>query len=163
MDNQAYWKVSELEKEGQTKEALTLLVKLADNKHPLALLELSIRYLSTEGYINPVEKIESDEDKSNSLALEAHNQLIKLSNEGDGEAMRVLATTYLNHWHPFIPEKDINKAEQWLLKSYETGHYFAANDLAILCISKDINEAKYWYKEADKHNCRVIYDPKLEG
>ena len=161
MDNEEYFKVSELERAGKTKEGLALLKRLVDEGHPLALLDMSTRYYSTEGFAYPVEKIPTDYKKSEELAVLAKEKLEQLSTAGDGESMRMLASTYFGNWHP-IHEKSIEKAEKLLLKAYKANCYFAANDLATFYIGSDLEKAKFWYQEAERHNCRVIHDDKLE-
>jgi TPR repeat protein len=161
MDNEEYFKVSELEQAKKTKEGFALLLRLVEEKHPLALLDMSTRYYSTECFVYPVEDVPTDEKKSEELALIAKEKLEQLSAAGDGEAMRMLASIYLGHWHP-VHEKSVEKAEQLLLKAYEANCYFAANDLAIFYIGSDIEKAKFWYQEAERHDCRVIHDDRLE-
>lgn len=53
---------------------------------------MSIRYYSMEGFVYPIEKIATNEKKSEELALMAKEQLEQLSATGDGEAMRMLAS-----------------------------------------------------------------------
>ncbi|MDH4149632.1 MAG: hypothetical protein OEW79_07125 [Betaproteobacteria bacterium] len=161
MNNEEYFKVSELERAGRTKEGFALLTKLVEEGHPLALLDLSARYYSTEGYAYPVERIPTDLAKSEELAVLAKQELERLARDGDGEAMRMLASTYFGHWHP-VHEKSVEKAEELLLKAYEANCYFAANDLATFYSGSDLEKAKFWYKEADKHDCRVVHDQRLE-
>jgi hypothetical protein len=36
-------------------------------------------------------------------------------------------------------------------------------DLAYLYAGQDIEKAKFWLKQAELHNCRVIYDSRLES
>lgn len=79
----------------------------------------------------------------------------------DGEAMRMLAYCYFGHWGPYL-EKNIEQAEKWLLKAYLAKCYASANDLATFYQDSDIEKAKYYYQEAEKHDCRVIYNPRLE-
>lgn len=64
-------------------------------------------------------------------------------------------------WHP-VHEQSIEKAENLLLNAYEANCYFAANELAIFYLSRDIKKAKFWYHEAERHHCRVIHDDRLE-
>jgi hypothetical protein len=162
MDNSEYFKVSELESVGKTKEALALLLKLVDEKDPLALLDMSNRYYSTEGFAYPIEYIPVDMEKSELLAVMAKEELEQLAISGDAEAMRMLASTYFGHWHP-IHEKSLEKAEKLLLEAYKANCYFAANDLATFYIGSNIDKAKFWYQEAERHQCRVIYDSRLES
>ena len=77
------------------------------------------------------------------------------------EVMRMLASIYLGHWHP-VHEKSVENAEKLLLKAYAANCYFAANDLAIFYIGSDLDKAKFWYQEAERHNCRLIHDARLE-
>jgi TPR repeat protein len=161
MDSSAYFKVSEMERSGQTEEGFLLLERLAMEGDPLALLDLAGRYFSTEGFAHPVKTIESDERKSEELAIKAKDRLLELANAGDGEAMRMLATTYFGHWHP-VHEKSFDEGEKWLLRAYEVACYSAANDLALFYLGKDIEKAKFYYQEAERHGCRVIHDDRLE-
>lgn len=162
MDNIEYFKVLDMEQSGELEEAFQLLKNLAEAEHPLALLDLSLRYFSTEGYSHPVNQIESDDAKSDELAVKAKYRLEELANAGDGEAMRLLASTYFGHWHP-IHEKSIEKAENWLLRAYEAKCYFAANDLATFYQGSNIEKAKFYYQEAERHSCRVVYNDNLES
>lgn len=161
MDNEQYSKVLELERSGKPKEGFALLLKLAEEGCPLALLDMSNRYYSTEGFAYPVEAVSADEKKSEGYAILAKKKLEELSDAGDGEAMRMLATTYFGFWHP-VYEKSIEKGEELLLKAFEAKCYFAANDLSTFYIGSDFEKAKFYYQEADRHNCRVIHDDRLE-
>lgn len=161
MDSSEYFRVSGMERSGKTEEGFRLLVKLAEADDPLALLDLSARYFSIEGYAYPVKEIEPDEVKSEELAVKAKNRLLELAHSGDGDAMRMLASTYFGHWHP-IHEKSIKEAEKWLLRAFEANCYFAANDLATFYQGSDIEKANYYYQEAERHNCRVIQNDDLE-
>ncbi len=150
-----------MERSGKTEEGFRLLVELAEADDPLALLDLSTRYLSIEGYVHPVKEIEPDEVKSEELAVKGKNRLLELAHSGDGNAMRMLAGTYMGHWHP-IHEISDDEAEKWLLRAYEASCYFAANDLATFYQHSDIEKAKYYYQEAERHNCRVIQNATLK-
>lgn len=161
MKNEAYLTILEIERAGETSKALSMLKQLAKEGDALALLDLSARYYSIEGYAYPVEAIETDHKKSEELAVKAKGKLEKLSNEGSGEAMRMLASTYLGHWNPIL-EKSFEKAESYLLKAIEAKCFFAANDLATYYQGSNIEKAKYYYQMAEKHNCRVIYNENLE-
>lgn len=161
MDNEEYFKVSELERAGKTKDGLRLLKRLADKGHPLALLDISMRYYTTEGFAYPVEAVPTDHEKSEILAIQAKEKLEELAASGDGEAMRMLASTYFGHWHP-VHEKSIEKAEKLLLGAFAANCYFAANDLATFYVGSDIEKARYWYQEAERQNCRVVHDDRLE-
>ncbi len=161
MDNEEYFEISDLEQSGKTKEGFALLMKLVSENHPMALLDMSGRYYSTEGFVYPVEDVPVDMKKSEELAVQAKKAFEKLAKKGDGEAKRMLASIYLGHWHP-IHEKSLEKAEELLLEAYKVKRYFAANDLAIFYLGSDIEKAKFWYKEAERHDCRVIYDKRLE-
>ncbi|MBE9489638.1 MAG: sel1 repeat family protein [Bacteroidetes bacterium] len=161
MNNEEYDKITEFERNGKPKEAFDLLKKLCDEGHPMAMLELSMRYYSTEGYVHPVFKIEKDLKLSEELASKGKSKLEELSSLGDGEAMRMLAYTYFQHLSPYL-EKSFEKAEMWLLKAFESGCFFAANDLSTFYVNSDLEKAKYWYAQADKHQCRVIYHKECE-
>ncbi len=161
MNSEQYFHALDLERAGNTQEGIALLLKLANEGDPLALLDMSNRYFSTEGYTYQVADIKPDEKKSENCAILAKERLIALAEVGDGEAMRMLALTYLGHWHPIL-EKSIDKAEKLLLKAFDTKCYFAANDLALFYIGSDIKKAKFYYQEAERNNCRVIHDDRLE-
>jgi hypothetical protein len=161
MDSTQYFDVLELERSGRTEEGFLQLARLAEEGDPLALLDLSSRYYSTEGFAPPVKKIKRDEKKSEQFALIAEKRLLKIANSGDGEAMRMLANTYLGHWHPVL-KKPHEIAESWLLKAYEANCYLAANDLATFYQYRDIEKAKHYYQEAECHGCRVIFNSSLE-
>ena len=68
MDNEDYWLISELERKGEAKKAFELLERLASEDHPMALLDLSLRYFSIDGYVHPVYPLDSDPEKSEALA-----------------------------------------------------------------------------------------------
>ena len=161
MDNEQYNSVSNLEWNGKVEEGFRLLERLAKEEHPMALLDLSARYWSIEGYAHPVFPLEPDHAKSEELAKRAKKKLEEMAKKKDGEAMRMLAYTYLGHWGPYL-EKSIEQAEQWLLEAYDAGCHFAANDLSHFYANSDVEKAKYWYQEAEKHNCRVIYHEQCE-
>jgi len=161
MNTEAYYKVMEIERAGETAKALTMLEKLAQNRDPLALLDLSARYYSIDGYAYPVEPIKPDHKKSKEFFFKAKERFEELTKEGSGEAMRMLASIYFGHWGPYI-EKSYEKAEQYLLNAIEAKCFFAANDLATFYQGSDLEKAKYYYKMAEKHNCRVIYNENLE-
>jgi TPR repeat protein len=161
MDNEQYNSISDLERNGKVEEGFRLLERLAEEEHPMALLDLSARYWSIEGYAHPAFPLEPNHEISKKLAIRAKNILEKMVKENDGEAMRMLAYTYLGHWRPCL-EKSIEQAEQLLLKAYGAGCYFAANDLSSFYVNSDLEQAKYWYQKADRHNCRVIYHEQCE-
>ena len=160
MDFEKYLKVSHLENEGKLHEGCALLEELAENRDPMALIELGTRYITTEGYKPEVLEFEKDEEKGRKLINEGKLILEELSEENDGEAMRMLAYLYLNLLG--IHEKSIKKGEHYFLKSYEAGCYFAANDLATFYQGSEIEKAKFYYKEAERHGCRVIENENLE-
>ena len=153
--------VHELDCAGKTAEAFSLLQKLANDSDPFALLELSMRYASTDGYVVPVEPMEQDLAKSQSLAILSKKKFEEYASKGDGEAMRMLANFYMGLWHPVF-EKSCEKAEKLLLEAISVGHYFAANDLATYYQGSSIDKAKYYYQLAEEHNCRVVYNKNLE-
>lgn len=161
MDMEEYNKVSELERKGEIEKGFTLLQNLANDGHPLALLELGLRFYSTEGYVHPVKSLESNLKECEELLKKGKQGLEKEASLNDGEAMRMLAYTYLGFFSNYL-EHDLEKAEEWLLKSYEAGCYFAANDLSTYYLGTDLAKAKFWYQEADKHNCRVIFNDQCE-
>lgn len=162
MDNEQYSTISDIERDGKIEEGFLLLERLAKENHPMALLDLSQRYFSIEGFAYPVHPLEPDHEKSEQLALRGKERLEELALLNDGEAMRILAYTYFGYYGPSL-EKSIVKAEEWLLKAYEAGCYFAANDLSSFYINQDLEKSKHWYQEAEKHNCRVIYNELCEA
>lgn len=162
MDNQEYFKVLDLERSGKIEKGFSLLVKLAEAGDPNALLDLSTRYYSTVGFTYPIKQIAPNENKSKEFAVKAKHRLTELANAGDGEAMRILASTYFGHWHP-AHEKSVEKGEMWLFRAFEANCYFAANDLAVFYQERDIEKAKFYYQEAKRHSCSVIYNEALEG
>lgn len=161
MDNDQYNLVFDLEREGKKEEALKLLQRLADEDHPMALLELSMRYFSTDGYTNPVFPLEPDNVKSEELSKRGKEKLEELAESGDGEAMRILAYIYLGLIGVDF-KKSANLGEEWLLKAYKANCYFAANDLACFYQGSDLEKAKFYYQEAERHGCRVIKNTNLE-
>lgn len=161
MNIDEFFKVSELESAGKPEEAFALLCHLSDDEHPLAVLELSMRYISTEGFVNNVVQLEPDDELARSMAIRAKILLEKHSLLGDGEASRMLAYTYLGHCGPhFVIDREL--ALKLLEQSYAQGQYCAANDLAVYFLYKDISKAKYWYWLAEEHGCRVVYHPDCE-
>ena len=162
MDNEIFNRISTLEQAGSKKEAHELLLELADENHPMALLELSSRYFSTEGYVNEVFPLEQNLELSEKLATQAKLELEALTKLGDGEAMRMLAYCYLGY-HGHYYERNIQKAERLLLASYDAGCFFSANELASFYVGSDIEKAGYWYNLAETHNERVVYHPECES
>lgn len=122
---------------------------------------MSCRYCSTEGFVYPVQAIAIDIKKSEEYSVQTKEELEKLSAAGDGKAKRMLAKMYLGHWHR-IHQKSIEKAERLFLEAYEAKCCFAANKLATFYVVSDLEKAKFWYQEAERHNCRVIQDDRLE-
>ena len=161
MDSTSTSKIWELEKEDKQDEAFELLERLSSNKDPLALIELGTRYICCEGSKPPVKIIPKDEEKGNQLMNEGRAELEKLASSGDGEAMRMLSYTYLNLLGIF--DKDIPLAEEWLLKSFDSGCYFSANDLHTFYMHSDKEKAKYYYDQASHHKCRVVYNKDYES
>ena len=140
MNTESYLEVSNLDKLGKHREAFELLVRLADERHPLALLELSSRYLTTEGYSPPVFPLEPDHEKSDSLAKEGEIELRRLADSQDGEAMRMLGYLHLGQLCPYT--KNITEAERWFHRAYKAGCYFAANDLHTFYLGSDIEKGE---------------------
>ena len=161
MNNEEYSLITELECKGEEKKAFQLLERLANEGHPMALLDLSLRYYSIEGHVNPVHPLDPDFEKSESLAKLGKKSLEKMALTNDGEAMRMLAYCYFGYWGPYL-NKNIEQAEKWLLKAYQAKCYAAANDLATFYQGSDIEKAKFYYKEAERHDCRYIYNVNLE-
>jgi len=161
MDNDEFLTISELERRGSVNEAFELLSRLAKNSHPMALLDLSMRYYSVEGYAQPVFPLEPDHEKSEQLAKLAKERLEELASKNDGEAMRMLAYCYLGHWGPFL-EKDRGQGEDWLLKAYDAECFVAANDLSVFYQHSNLEKSKHWYNEAETHNCRIIFNEQCE-
>ena len=161
MDNEKFNKISSLEEIGLKEEAHEILLELVNQNHPMALLELSSRYFSTEGYVNDVFPLEKNLELSKKLAIQAKSELEALTKLGDGEAMRMLAYTYQGH-HGHYHEKNIEKAEKLFLASYDAGCFFSANELSSFYVSTNIEKAGYWYQLAEEHNVRVIFNPECE-
>lgn len=161
MNNEKFNEISTLEKIGSKEEAYNLLLKLVEEAHPMGLLELSSRYFSTEGYVYEVFPLEKNLKLSEKLACQAKSELESLTNLGDGEAMRMLAYTYLGYHGPYH-EKNIEKAEELLLSSYDAGCFTSANDLSSVYVGSNIEKSGYWYKLAETHKVRVIYHPECE-
>lgn len=159
MDCTRFLKVSELDSEGKCEDAYRLLLQLATERDPLALLELSCRNFSTNGFSPPVFPLPPDIEKSKSFAREGEQVLLDLAAEKDGEAMRTLGNIFLGltlpHHPDFAEYLDRQKAKEWLLKAFEAGCYFAANDLAFY-FGENIEEAKFWRGQAVQHGCCVI-------
>ena len=83
MDNEQYNSVSDLERDGKVEEGFRLLERLAEEEHPMALLDLSARYWSIEGHANPVMPLEPDHAKSEELAKQAKNKLEEMAKSND--------------------------------------------------------------------------------
>ena len=162
MNNTEYEKISELESSGLIDEAHSLLLKLSEENHPMAVLELADRFYSVECYVNPVYPLAQDLEKSKALAHRGKAILEKMVEEGDGEACRMLAYTYLGFWGPFH-EFNRNKAEELLLASYEANCLFSANELSTFYLGSDLDKASYWYNIAEQHGVRVIYYPECDS
>ncbi len=109
----------------------------------MVLLDLAERYFSVQSDSYPVFNIAPDQQKHQDLLQRAFQRLLQYSNGGDGEAMRMLAYTYFGVYGPRL-EKNIDKAESWLLKSIEAGWHVAANDLIVFYQSTDLDKARYW-------------------
>ena len=157
MDYEEYSQIFELERNGKAEEAYQLLERLADQGHPLALMDLSMRYYSTDGFVYPIFPLEPDKKKSKELEQIAKKKCEELASVHDGEALRMLGYYYLGLW-VLAEEKDLDLGEKYLLEAYEANCYFAANDLATFYQGSDIEKAKFYYKEAERHKCRVAAD-----
>jgi len=107
MDNNEYNKIFKLEHIGETTEAFALLEQLANDDHPKALLDLSNRYISIEGFQHPVWPLKPNHKKSQELAFNVKVKLEELQESNDGEAIRMLAYTYLGHWGPHFEQSRI--------------------------------------------------------
>jgi TPR repeat protein len=160
MDSERYLKVSELERAGKLEEGLSLLRALASENDPLALVELGSRHITTEGYSPSILPIVSEPEKGKKLIERGKRVLEEWASKGDGEAMRMLGYFYLGHLCPC--EKDIQKAETLLLNAFQAGCYFAANDLHTFYLGSNINKSKHYYKEAERHKCRVVFHEDFE-
>ncbi len=160
MDSTAYLSVFELEKKGASEEAYKLLVKLANENDPLATIELGLRYLEADWDGLGIKKLNPDPEKAKTLQNKGRKLLQDMAEKGDAEAMRMFGYTYLQLLGNF--EKSIKLGEKWLVKSFESGCYFASNDLATFYQGSDIDKAKFYYQEAERHGCRVIYNKNLE-
>ncbi|MCG8669965.1 MAG: hypothetical protein MI867_11170 [Pseudomonadales bacterium] len=156
-----FQKVFELEEHNEFENAFALLSELAGKGYGLALLEMASRYHSPESYAKDIYPKSPDKRLSEEYASKAFKALHNESLIGNGESMRMLAYTYLGLSLPFY-EKDLSVGEDLLLKAFEAGCYVAANDLSTFYLGKDIEKAKFWYKQADIHNCRVIYNAECE-
>ena len=152
--------VNQLDRDGKHQEAFDLLCSLGDNNNPMALFELSSRYYCSESIEPKVLALDSDIDISKKFA-ESGKKELELMAEENGEAMRMLAYLYFGHLCPHY--KDVELAEMHLKKSISAGCHFASNDLATYYRSIDITKARYWYKYAEEHNCRVIANPELDS
>ena len=161
MNNEEYNKIFELELNGKPEEAFLLLESLASQGHPMALMDLSMRYYSIDGHTHPVFPLEPDIEKSKELEQKAKSKCEELASNNDGEAMRILAYFYLGLWG-LNEERNIELGEELLLKAYEANCFFAANDLATFYQGSNIEKAKFYYQEAERHNCRVIQNDNLE-
>jgi len=161
MNTEEYYKVLDIERNGETAKAFKMLEQLAQEGDALAMLDLLARYYSVEGYAYPVEPLEPDHAKSEAYFFKAKKRFEELSISGSGEAMRMLASIYLGHWGPHI-NKSIEKAEELLLKAIEAKCCFAANDLATFYQGSDKEKAKYFYQLAEENNCRVIQNDEFE-
>lgn len=160
MDTLKYTEVFERERNGRRQEAFELLEQLAKDQDPMALIELGCRYYSVDGQKPEPLSIEPDDAKSKFYLKEGKARLEELAQEGDSEAMRMLGYVYLGLLG--IYEKSVQKGEAYLLASFERGCCFAANDLATFYQGSDIEKARYYYQEAEKHNCRVVHNDDLE-
>ncbi len=92
--------------------------------------------------------------------MEGRGELERLAREGDGDAMRMLAYTYLGLLGVF--DKDIRLGEELLLQAFEDGCYFAANDLHTFYLGSDDEKSKFYYNAAKLHGCRVVFYSKFE-
>lgn len=160
MDSERYLKVSELERAGKLEEALSFLKDLAIDNDPLALIELGNRYITTEGYSPAVLPISNDPEQGKKLIEKGRRALEGLASEGDGEAMRMLGYFYLGRL--CACERNVGAAEIQLLNAFQAGSYFAANDLHTFYLASNIEKSKYYYKEAERHKCRVVYHEGFE-
>lgn len=160
MDSERYLKVSELERAGKLEEGLSLLKNLANENDPLALIELGSRHISTDGYSPPVLSIVSNPEKGKDLIERGRRVLEERASKGDGEAMRMLGYYYLGHLCPC--ERELNEAETQLLNAFQAGCYFAANDLHTFYLGSDTEKSKLYYKEAERHKCRVVFHEDFE-
>jgi len=139
-------------------EAFELLSKLAGNDDPLATIELGTRYLEADW--EGVKILDSDIEKARKLMDQGQTLLQSLANDGDAEAMRMLGYTYLGLLGVF--DKSLSLGEEWLVRSFEAGCHFAANDLCTFYQGSDIEKAKYYYSEAERKGCRVVQNENLE-
>ena len=161
MDSITYTSIFDLERKGELEQAYQLLMKLTEDKDPLATIELGTRYLEADWKSIGVKELVSDPIKAELLLNEGRNLLVGMSQEGDAEAMRMLGYTYLGLLGVF--ERSITLGEKWLVKSFEAGCFFAANDLSVLYKGTNIEKARFYYEEAERHECRVIMDSDLES
>lgn len=160
MDSERYLKVSELERAGKLEEGLSLLKVLANENDPLALIELGSRHISTDGYSPPVLPVANDPEKGKELIERGKRVLEEWASKGDGEAMRMLGYYYLGHL--CLCERNIEEAETQLLQAFQAGCHFAANDLHTFYLGSDTEKSRHYYKEAERHKCRVVFNEDFE-
>ncbi len=59
-----------------------------------------------------------------------------------------------------VYRRSVLKAEEYLIKSFESGCYFAANDLHTFYLGNDKEKSKYYYQEATRHDHVLIFKSK---
>lgn len=160
VDMTRFNEVGDLDRAGDHDAAMALLTQLGAEKDPMALIELGCRYFSQDGCWPKVKTFPTNEQAGLKLMEEGRRELERLAQDGDGEAMRMLAYTHLGLLGVF--EKDISRGEKLLLEAFEAGCYFAANDLHVLYLGSDDEKSKFHYNAAESHGCRVVFNSKFE-
>lgn len=153
-------KVCDLDLAGDHDAAMTVLSQLGAEKDPMALIELGCRHFPQDGCWPKVKAFPTNEQAGLELMKEGRRELEKLALDGDGDAMRMLAYTHLGLLGVF--EKDIRRGEELLLQAFESGCYFAANDLHTFYLGSDDGKSKFYYNAAESHGCRVVFNSKYE-
>lgn len=108
------------------------------------------------------EKIEESEKIAKEKYKQAFDALTKNSNEGDAEAMYLLAQCYQCG-------NGVAKSEEaffeWNRKAFEHGFSFAANELLSIHLNKDgpeynLSKAKYYFDDAKSKGVLCVVYPK---
>lgn len=74
--------------------------------------------------------------------------------------MRMLGYLHLNLLG--IHEESLIQGEHYLLRSYDAGCFFAANDLFMFYLGKNNEKSRFYYQEATRHECRVVFHAAFE-
>jgi hypothetical protein len=159
MNVTGYMTVLELETNGKFEAAGQLLLTLVESNDPLALIEYGNRNRMDPSEFPGHHMPGKDEQKAAEYIARGISELERLAACGDGEAMRQMGYLCLGFYG--LEFRSTEAAEQWLLKAYEAGCYFAANDLHCLYLGSDAEKSQHWYDEAERHGCRVVFHPAL--